>query len=215
MWAEQISQLREVADTLVPQLGSGTSVELMAGYILSNAPPRFALAAHGMGGFLAFEMWRQSSGRIERLALLDTNAMTDSAQQTVRRQLYADLVMRGEFARVIEERIPILLHEERQNDAALVAKVRAMATETGAPAFLRQQQAIMARPDSRPTLRTISCPTLVVNGRQDRITSLEDAMLISEQIPGARLEIVEHSGHLVPMEQPNVLAELMKKWLRG
>jgi pimeloyl-ACP methyl ester carboxylesterase len=181
--------------------------------LLAAAPPRFALAAHGMGGFVAFEVWRQAPERIERLALLDTLAAADTPAQTVRRQVYADLVRHGRFEQVIDERLPILLHPEHQHDAELIDCVRSMANETGSEAFLRQQQAIMNRPDSRPTLATINCPTLIIIGRQDRITSLADAQLIADGIAGARLEIVEKSGHLTPLEQPVAVTSLLGTWL--
>jgi pimeloyl-ACP methyl ester carboxylesterase len=213
VWRDQIEALGTLTDVTVARHRPGRSVTSMAAGILARAPARFALAAHGMGGFLAFEAWRQAPHRIDRLALLDTNATADTPAQTTRRQRYSDLVNRGEFAGVIEERIPLLFHPDRQRDPVLLARARAMAAETGAEGFLRQQQAIITRPDSRPTLPTITCPTLVIRGSHDRITSAEDAMLIRNGIPGAMLEMVEDSGHLVPLEQPEALTELMRAWL--
>lgn len=50
----------------------------------------------------------------------------------------------------------------------------------------------------------IAVPTLVVHGRHDRVVPVANAHLIAERIPGARLRILEESGHLYPTEQPEV-----------
>ena len=65
---------------------------------------------------------------------------------------------------MIEERLPILFHPDRQAEEQLLSVARAMAADTGPEAFLRQQRAIIDRPDSRPTLASITCPVMVVIG---------------------------------------------------
>lgn len=213
VWRHQLAALADLATASVADHRSAASMAGIACNLLDAAPPRFALAAHGMGGFVAFEVWRQAPERIAKLALLDTLAAADTPSQTRRRQAYADLVERGRFAEVIEERLPILLGAGHRHDEELIESLRSMANETGSEAFLRQQQAIIDRPDSRPTLATITCPTLVIIGREDRITSLADARLIAEGIPGAQLEILEDSGHLTPLEQPAAITSLLDTWL--
>jgi pimeloyl-ACP methyl ester carboxylesterase len=213
VWQHQIAALRDQAQIAIADHRSQDSMADLARSILAAAPARFALAAHGMGGFIAFEMWRQASDRIERLALFDTLATPDTPAQRVRREGYADLVRRGQFAQVIEERLPILFHPDLQGDAQLLSVARSMASETGPEAFLRQQQAIITRPDSRPTLATITCPVTVVIGRQDRITAVADAQVIAAGISGARLEILDNCGHLTPLEQPEHTTRLLEQWL--
>lgn len=213
VWEHQTKELSdEVAVSVADQRGSDTMAAL-ARDILRAAPRRFALAAHGMGGFIAFEMWRQAADRIERLALFGTLATPDTPQQIARREGYAKLVRRGQFSQVIEERLPILFGARGQTDERFLALARAMALETGAEAFLRQQDAIVGRPDSRPTLATITRPTFVVVGDQDRITAVSDAEAIAAGVPGAQLVIVEGCGHLVPLEQPTRTTELLRQWL--
>jgi pimeloyl-ACP methyl ester carboxylesterase len=69
-----------------------------------------------------------------------------------------------------------------------------MASETGAEAFIRQQQAIIGRPDSRPDLARIDCPTLVLVGDSDQLTPPELSVEIAGAIPGARLVVVAGFG---------------------
>jgi 3-oxoadipate enol-lactonase len=53
-------------------------------------------------------------------------------------------------------------------------------------------------------LGRIQAPTLIVHGRHDRMIPLGNAELIAAQMPHARLEILEHCGHVYPTEQPDV-----------
>ena len=59
----------------------------------------------------------------------------------------------------------------------------------------------------------IQCPTLIIAAVQDRLRQAEEAQELCVQIPGARLEVIEGSGHMVPLEQPETLARLMSQWL--
>ena len=81
--------------------------------------------------------------------------------------------------------------------------------------FLRQQRAIMARADSRPSLAAIACPTLIVWGRQDGITTKAHQQEMAAAIPGARLEVVEDCGHLATLEKPHTVSRILGGWLEG
>ena len=88
-----------------------------------------------------------------------------------------------------------------------------MMDDTGVDAFCRQQEAIIARPDSRPLLSAIACPTLVLVGAQDAITPVEMAQEMTDAIPGATLTIVPETGHLATLEAPVHVNAALAKWL--
>lgn len=192
-------------EVIVADNRSDDTIAGFATRLLDNAPPRFVLIAHAMGGFVAFEVMRRAPERVAKLALLSTLASADGPAQTARRQGYIDLVEAGRFAEVVEERIPILFPEHRRGDARLLGIARQMAADTGAETFLAQQRAIMAREDSRPRLGEIAVPTLVVWGAEDGITSRAHQDEIVSLINGSRLEVVPGAGHLVTLEAPEVV----------
>jgi pimeloyl-ACP methyl ester carboxylesterase len=189
------------------------SIAGMAARLLSAAPSAFDLVAHAMGGFVAFEVMRTAPERVRSLALLSTLASNDGPAQIERRQGYARLVEAGQFDRVVEERIPILLHPARQAEDALLAPLREMAAATGAERFLRQQRAIIGRPDSRPSLSGIACPTLLVRGDSDGIVSQAHQDEMMAGIPGARLTTIADCGHVVTLERPAETAAILGDWL--
>ena len=194
---------------------SDDRIEDFAQRLLDNAPPKFVLVGHAMGGFIAFEVMRQAPERVAKLALISTLASADGPAQTARRQGYIDLVESGAFDQVVEERIPILFPPEKRDDPALLALARQMASDTGAEIFLAQQRAIMARRDSRPTLGDIAVPTLLLWGDQDGITSRAQHDEILAAIPGARLEIISGVGHLPTVEAPEQVAAKLAKFIDG
>jgi pimeloyl-ACP methyl ester carboxylesterase len=110
---------------------------------------------------------------------------------------------------------PIYAHRKRHGDEALKRIVREMAEATGIEAYLRQQQAILSRPDSRPRLAAISCPTLVLVGEGDEATPPELAREIAEGIRGSRLVVVPDSGHLSTLEQPAMVTKALVEWLKS
>ncbi len=200
-------------DVIFADNRNNDTIEGFAQRLLDNAPPKFALVAHAMGGFVAFAVMRRAPERVAKLALISTLASADGPAQTARRQGYIDLVQSGRFDQVVEERIPILFPEEKRDDARLLGIARQMAADTGAYTFLAQQRAIMARIDSRPHLQEIAVPTLLIWGEQDGITTRAHHEEILTAIPGARLEVIAGAGHLPTVEAPEVVVSLLTDFI--
>jgi pimeloyl-ACP methyl ester carboxylesterase len=90
-----------------------------------------------------------------------------------------------------------------------------MAERTGVEGYIRQQQAVMSRADTRDDLRRFGCPTLVLCGREDAITPLPMSMEMAELIPDARLTVIESCGHLSTLEKPHEVNAALRAWLRS
>lgn len=213
LWTPQIAAFKDRVHWQVADNSSHDTMAELAASVLSKAPKNFTLIAHGMGGFIAFEMFRQAASRMNKLILISTLASADNANQTARRMRYLQLVQSGNFDKVIDERVPVMLSKQDQHNPTLVALVRKMATDTGPEAFLRQQRAIMGRIDSRPTLNTIHCPTVLIWGGQDGLTTLDQQHEMMAGIKNASLEVIEDSGHLVSLERPEHANALITHWL--
>ena len=168
-----------------------------------------------MGGYLALTIVRHAPERVERLALLDTSARPETPEQTARRKPQIALTEAGRFAEVPPLQFPVFVHRNRQGDDALRERVRVMAEETGAQAFLRQQQAIMTRPDARPSLGAIKCPTLVLVGDGDELTPPALAQEIAAGVADSRLVVIADCGHLTTMERPDAVNRALVEWMMG
>ncbi len=213
LWSHQTHHLSDIAEIVIADTLRDDSLGAMAERALSACEDRFALAGLSMGGYVAMEIMRRAPERVERLALLDTSARADTSAQTERRRELLKLCEIGRFRGVTPRLLPLLIHPDRQADATLTHAVMAMAERVGPEVFLRQQRAIMARPDSREDLRSYDLPTMVLCGRQDALTPLELHEEMAALIANARLCIIEECGHLSTMERPHAVTALMRDWL--
>ena len=178
------------------------TIHAMAARLLNDAPERFVLVGLSMGGYVAHEVMRLAPERVSGLALISTSARPDSAEQLQNRQGQRQSVLDGRFDDLVEAIFPVLPDPANAADEQLRAWWRLMAHEVGAEAFVSQLDAVMARPDSRPGLVAITCPTAVIHGTGDRLITPENAAEIAEAIPGAVLTLVDRAGHMLPQEQP-------------
>jgi pimeloyl-ACP methyl ester carboxylesterase len=213
LYAEQIPALWRFGPVQVADHTRDDSMEAIAAGILAQAPPRFALLGLSMGGYIALTMVRQAPARVHKLALLDTSARPETPEQSERRKPQIALAQGGHFAEVPPLQFPVFVHRNRQHDEALRARVRSMAEETGAEAFLRQQKAIMTRPDMRPLLASIACPTLVLVGDGDELTPPPLSEEIAAGIAGSRLVVIADCGHLSTMERPEAVNRALVEWM--
>lgn len=215
LWSHQIRYLAEVAHCVVPDVSTADSIIGLAESVLAQAPPTFALAGLSMGGIIAHAIMALAPERVERLALISTTARADTPEQTGRRQRLIEMTEQGRFAEVTPLLLPALLQSTRQDDATLTTPLLSMATRIGPATFLRHVHAIIGRPDRRAQLAAYAVPTLVLVGREDAVTTLEMHEEMAQEIPHARLAIIEECGHISTLERPHAVTALMRLWLTG
>jgi pimeloyl-ACP methyl ester carboxylesterase len=182
--------------------------------ILAEAPPRFALAGHSMGGYIAFEIMRQAPQRVAKLALINTQARPDTPEATARRRGQIARALASEYHAVLDDLFPGFVHPSRRDNAELRQLVHEMGDDIGADAFVRQQTAVIGRTDSRPSLAWIKCPTLVLTGDEDNTIPNALSAEMADNIHGAKLVILQNCGHLPQLEQPQATADALVEWLR-
>ena len=213
LYGPQVAALWPFGPVTVADHRRDGEIGAVARRILASAPPRFALAGLSYGGYIAFEIVRQAADRVIKLALLDTSARADTPEQTVGRNTQIGMAEGGRYGEIADLSIPRYLNAKHQRDELLTALVRDMVAQTGPEAFVLQLKAIMSRPDSRPLLGSIRCPTLVLVGDGDAATPVELNKEIADGIAGAKLSVVPDSGHLSALEQPEAVNAALSAWL--
>ncbi|WP_315735960.1 MULTISPECIES: alpha/beta fold hydrolase [unclassified Bradyrhizobium] len=215
IYAPVIPALWRLGPVMVANHVRDDSMAAIARRILAEAPPRFALAGHSMGGYIAFEIMRQAPERVGRLALINTQARPDTPEASARRRTMITRAKEGDYHGVVDELFSGFVHPSRQDDPRLRQLVHDMAEEVGVIGFVRQLTAIMSRPDSRPTLTAIRCPTLVLTGDTDNTIPNSLSKEMADGIDGSWLVVLENCGHLPQPEQPEETAQALMEWLRG
>ena len=214
LWTHQVRHLADIADARAEDISGHETVEEMAKSVLDSAPPRFALAGFSLGGYVSLAILRTAPERVRKLALIATSARADTDARRAERRLQIDAMAQpGGFEDHARRDLPYAVHPSRLADQPLVTALLEMQARQGAPVFIRQSKACMARPDGRPHLGKIVCPTLVLSGREDRILPPELSEEIARGIPNARHVVVEECGHYLPLERPHAVTALMREWL--
>jgi pimeloyl-ACP methyl ester carboxylesterase len=213
LFSHQIAAVSAERTVVVANHRRHDTLNGIAGALLDELPPRFVLVGLSMGGYVAFELYRRAPDRGAALVLMDTSARPDADEARERRERLIAVTERGRFADVPVLQLPAMFSPEGAEDPTLAATVQRMAAETGPAAFVRQQRAVMGRPDSRPSLPSIECPTLIVVGEQDSITPPDIAAEMAAAIPRARLEVVPRCGHLSALERPQPVTDHLLAFL--
>lgn len=213
LWQEMVADLAGYGPLIYGDLSRDASLEKMAARCLSQAPERFTLVGFSMGGFVAREMIRQAPERVQRLILIATSSQQDSPQTRAVKVATAKSLSgsQGAFHGLGQKAIALSLSADHASDPGLQSQIRQMSLRMGKEAYCRQL--LMDRHSDTHLLNQISCPTLVIAAAGDRMRSLEESQIIYRLIPDATLEIIDDSGHMLPLEQPASLTRCICRWL--
>jgi pimeloyl-ACP methyl ester carboxylesterase len=214
LWRAQLAALSTRHRVAVSDVHArAATLPEMATLLLAEHGGPLVLVGSSMGGMLALHAARQAPGRMRGLALLGSTARPDTPELIALRSQAIELFAAGRMDEVLRANVPLALHPGHAEHAALVAAYLAMIRRAGAQQLIAQNRAVMARADARPWLPAISCPTLVVCGQGDLLTPPGHSREIAAAVPGARLELLADCGHLLTMEQPARVNQLLLDWL--
>jgi pimeloyl-ACP methyl ester carboxylesterase len=187
----------------------------MAEKVFDHAPDKFSVCGFSMGGRVALRMMAMAPRRIERLCLLDTAASAAAPDEATKRHQLVELAYDRGMKALSDVWLPPMLHPDHRKDPAIAGPLTEMVCRATPGIFAGQIRALLGRPDATPLLPKIKCPTLVAVGRQDEWSNVAIHQEMAAAIPGARLEIIEDSGHFTPVEQPAVLTAALRRWMRA
>lgn len=213
LWEPQIEGLADIADITVVDLTPYDSVAKMADAVLQESPDRFALAGLSLGAFTAFEILRRAPERITRLALVSTSAGADAPERLAARKTQIEAVRSGKFDEVVEGFLKVLQPPQEPWSDQVRETVRQMVHQAGPDCFFRQQEAMKNRVESREVAASITCPTVVIHGRDDQSWPFANGEELARLIPGARLEVIENAGHFPTLSQPEATTAALRAWL--
>lgn len=229
MWNDQVEALREHCRTITLDLrGLGnsdssegaSSVDQMAGDVRTLMTAldidRAILVGLSMGGYVSLAFYQNYPEAVRALVLADTRAGADTPEARERRLKSAETVEREGSRAIASDMIPLLLgHTTLTSRPQVVDRVRAMIEANSPRGIAAAQRAMAGRRDSTSLLSIIDCPVMVIVGNEDTLTSVAEAKSLAQGIPGARLVIVEGSGHLTNLEQPEVFAALVSEFVES
>jgi len=230
MWRAQVDALSHSHRVIAPDLRGFGATDATEGTVTME---RFAddlaelldaldvhepvtLCGLSMGGYIAWQFWKRHATRLAALILCDTRAAADSSEVARGRLDTAEKVLKQGRLPLVRAMIPKLFaRKTRENHAEMIDDVRQMigrAAPLGIAAALR---GMADREDARPYLGQIDVPTLVIVGREDEISPVEEMREMADAMPHAELAVIPDAGHLAPLENPKATNEALLGWLRS
>jgi pimeloyl-ACP methyl ester carboxylesterase len=213
VWETQAAALGEIADVTIADLSSSDDLADMAAAALATVDGRVDVFGHSMGGRVAFEIWRQAPERVASLVVLDTGIHPAGPDEPTVRQRMLDISANAGMEALADAWLPQMVHPDRCADPAFMQPLRDMVVRATPEQHARQIRALLHRPDAAPLLDTITVPTLIVVGRHDEWSPVEQHERIAGSISGARLAVIEDAGHMATLERPEVVSALLGDWL--
>ncbi len=215
LYTHQITRLSGQGPVLVGDLTQSSTVQALAQDVLRAAPAHFGLVGLSMGGIVALEIWRRARERVTHLALLDTTPNADASERKQTRNAQMEAVRRGDLRQIlVNDMKPQYLGSKHREASAVREAVLEMGLALGSEVFMRQTLALRDRPESSETLATITCPTLVMCGREDRLCPPACHIEMAAAIPNADLTILSGCGHLSAMEEPEAVTQALAHLFR-
>ena len=220
VWQPQTTALAAIADITIADHGLLDSLGAMAEALLTHAPERFALAGHSMGGRVAFEVIRRAPERVLALAILDSAYAplphgAAGEKEIAGRQRLVALARNAGMRFMGQDWLQPMVHPSRRSDRELMNTILDMIERKTPDHFEAQVRALLGRPDARPLLSRIACPTLVLCGREDSWSPLAQHEEMAELIPASRLVALAECGHMSTLEKPAEVSAAMRQWLRS
>ncbi len=213
LFGPQIAELSRDTAIMVAPVTMGERTEEVASTLLDILPKRFALAGLSMGGVVAMEILRRAPDRVSRIALMGTNPLAETPVIAANREPQIVKVRSGRLTEVMREELNPSHFAPGPYRNEVLALAMEMAQTLGPEIFIRQSRALQRRKDQQATLRRCKVPALILCGAYDAVSPVKRHEFMAELIPYAQLRVLEHSGLMPTLEQPDETTAALREWL--
>jgi 3-oxoadipate enol-lactonase len=227
LWNEQVSALGNSYRVITPDLRGLGESDASQGPTTMNgmAQDVAALLDHleisravvgglSMGGYVALAFYKEFPSRVRSLILADTRAPADTEEGKQTRHQQAEKALAEGMAGIADSMLPKLLTPETVSKRPdLVKRVRDMMLKTKPEGAAGALLGMAEREDQTALLSQISCPTLILVGREDPITPVADSEKMHREIAGSRLVVIENAAHVSNLERTDQFNEELMRFL--
>lgn len=229
MWAPQLEALATTHRVIAPDLrGFGSSDTTpgtttmrrfgddVAGVLdaLGVSDP-VTFCGLSMGGYIAWQFWKHHAARLGALVLCDTRAAPDSEEAAQGRHDTAEKVLRQGRIPLVRAMIPKLFSQAtREQNPEMIEAVREMIGRASPEGIAAALRGMAEREDARSYLKQIDLPTLVLVGREDEISPVDEMQAIADEMPQAEFVVIENAGHMATLENPEATNAALVAFLK-
>ena len=176
---------------------------------------RVVLLGLSMGGYICFEFVKRYQDMLSGLILVATQPVADSDAARQARYETAEFVRREGSSALAEKLIPRFLGQTTlATNPEIAETVRRLIQSNSPEAIAQACYGLAARQDSTSFLSQIRVPTVVVAGSEDALIPFVQAETMQREIRQSQLVVVEQCGHLINLEQPHQLNQVVTSFLK-
>ncbi|HCS21720.1 MAG TPA: alpha/beta hydrolase [Bacteroidetes bacterium] len=227
MWQIQIDFLRATQRLIACDIrgfgnssdeNSALSMDLFAEDLIAFmdklAIDKAIICGLSMGGFIAFNAQKRFPDRFAAMILCDTQCIADTEGVKENRLKVIDEIALKGAADFNEEFITKVFHKDSlTNKKGLVSKLRSVVFANSQHIICQGLLALAGRSETCSTLHDIQVPTLIICGREDEITPLQESEFMHENIKGSTFRIIEQAGHVSNLEEPWEFNKILLEFL--
>ncbi|HSK64043.1 MAG TPA: alpha/beta fold hydrolase [Pyrinomonadaceae bacterium] len=227
LWNEQVNALSNSFRVITPDLrGLGESdaaqgpatmnrmAQDVAALLDHLEISRAVIGGLSMGGYVVLAFYKQFPARVRSLILADTRAQADTEEGKQTRFQQAEKARAEGMAGIADSMLPKLLTPETVSKRPdVVKRVRDMMLKTKPEGAAGALLGMAEREDQTSLLSQVSCPTLILVGREDPITPVADSEKMHSEIAGSRLVVIENAAHVSNLERTDQFNEELMRFL--
>ena len=212
-WQYRQAALSDRIDVRIPDFKGIDSLKKMAEMVLQDAPQRFSVAGHSMGGRVGLELINMAPKRIDKLILLSVGAHPVNDEECEQRSSLVEEAASIGMGRYAASWADLMLAYQGSENSITRQCIESMARRQSLDDFIAHITAGLGRSDQSLYLPHIAIPVLLIVGEQDRWSPVSQHEAIKQKIPEAQLAIVPDAGHMVILDQPEAVTRLLEGWI--
>ena len=167
-----------------------------------------------MGGFIALNAQARFPDRFEAIILCDTQCIADTIEVKLNRYKTIDEIALNGTLNFNEAFIKkVFCKNSFTNKQEIVTQLRSVVMANPEQIVINGLKALAERSETCSTLSEINIPTLIICGREDEVTPLEQSEFLHTSIKASVLHIIDNAGHVSNIEQPEEFNNEISKFL--
>lgn len=212
VWEHQRAALAPHANLHIPVFSGISTFRKMALWVLKDAPERFSVVGHSMGGRVALELMHLFPERVDKFALMSVGVHPVQPGEAAKRMAMIELAEQQGMEALADAWIPPMVHPSRHHDTALLQKIREMVLRHTPVDHRCHIEAALTRSDQSLYLPAIKQKVLLLCGSEDSWSPLVQHQKIQQQLATSELHSVAEAGHMVTMERPEAVSRVLVDW---
>lgn len=213
LWQPVWEKLPATLDKRFISLAQGNSFQALEAHITSQlADTPIHLVGFSMGGYVALNYALAHPEQIQSLTIISSSAKGLKEVELAMREYTLQYLEKNAYNGIAMARIKQLLHPKNAQNQEVIDMIKAMDKSLGKKVLISQLKATSKRVSLLNRLPELDFPVLLVGSAHDQLVQQTDLIEMYQELSDGKLVLFEDCGHMIPLEQPQQLAETLEEW---